>query len=81
VRSLQDAIILIEPSNSILFANQQARERLATRGDKIEGRSLKSVLGDDHPLVRLVLSTIDAGVEAHDVTLELDQGNSLLVSL
>jgi two-component system, NtrC family, sensor histidine kinase AtoS len=81
VRSLQDAIILLEPSNSILFANQQARDRLTTGGDKMEGRSLKSILGDDHPLVRLVLSAIDAGVEAHDVTLELDQGNSLLVSL
>jgi signal transduction histidine kinase len=81
VRSLQDAIMLLEPSNLILFANQQAHERLAAGGDKMEGRSLKSVLGDDHPLVRLVLSAIDAGVDAHDVTLELDQGNSLQVSL
>jgi signal transduction histidine kinase len=81
VRSLQDAILLFDPSNSILFANQQARERLLLAADKVEGRSLKSVLGDDHPLVRLVLSAIDAGVEAHDVTIELDHENSFLVSL
>lgn len=81
VRSLQDAILLLDPSNSILFANQQARERLALASDKMEGHSLKSVLGEDHPLAHLVLSAIDAGVEAHDVTIELDQENSFLVSL
>jgi len=81
VRSLQNAILLLDPSNSILFANQQARETLAPGADKMEGRSLKSVLGDDHPLARLVLSAIDAGVEAHDVTIELDRETSFLVSL
>jgi signal transduction histidine kinase len=81
VRSLRDAILLLDPSNAILFANQEAREKLPLDADKLEGRPLKSTLGDDHPLVHLVASAIDTGVEAHDVTIELNGGDSFLVSL
>ena len=81
VRSIQDAVMMLDQSGAILFANQAAREKLAPSIDKLEGRVLKSVLGDDHPLVRLAASATDAGVEAHDVAIELDGGNSFLVSL
>ena len=80
VRSIQDAVLMLDPSSAILFANQQAREKLAPAAEKMEGRTLKSVLGDDHPLVSLAASTIDAGVEAHDVPIELERGSSFLVS-
>jgi two-component system, NtrC family, sensor histidine kinase AtoS len=80
VRSIQDAVLMLDPSSAILFANQQARDNLAPAGEKMEGRTLKAVLGDDHPLVSLAASAIDAGVEAHDVPIELERGSSLLVS-
>lgn len=80
VRSIQDAVLMLDPSSAILFANQQAREKLAPAAEKMEGRTLKSVLGEEHPLVRLAASTIDSGVEAHDVPIELERGASFLVS-
>ena len=81
VRSIQDAVLLLDPSKSILFVNQQALDQLALVPDKSEGNSLSSALGPDHPLVRLVDSAMDAGIEAHDVPIELGRGKSLLVSL
>ncbi len=81
VRSIQDAVLLLDPSKSILFVNQQAHDQLGLASDKSEGNSLGSALGDDHPLVRLVDSALDAGVEAHDVLIELDRDKSLLVCL
>lgn len=81
VRSIQDGVLLLDPSNSILFANQQARDQLGLASDRMEGHSLKALLGDDHGLVALMGSAMDTGVEAHDVPVELDRGRALLVSL
>jgi len=81
VRSIQDAVLLLDPSKSILFVNQQTHEQLAVAADSLQGNSLKSALGDDHPLVRLVDSAMEDGVEAHDVAVEPDRGKPLLVSL
>jgi signal transduction histidine kinase len=80
VRSMQDAIMMLDASSSILFANPRAREVLAPGVAKIEGESLKSVLGQGHPLVVLAASTMETGVEAHDVTIEIPGGAPFLIT-
>jgi signal transduction histidine kinase len=79
VRSIQDAVVLLDANGVVLFANKEAQERLAPKNDSLEGASLASVLGPEHPLLALVQSTV-AGTEAHDVPLALPAGGTYLVS-
>lgn len=81
VRSLRDAIVMLDDAGSILFANSRARELLVEPGEKIEGESIKSILGAGHQLVALVTSTLETGAEAHDITLDLPHGISVLISV
>ena len=79
VRSIQDAVVLLDANGVVLFANKEAQERLAPKNDSLEGASLATVLGPEHPLLALVQSTV-AGTEAHDVPLALPAGGTFLVS-
>ena len=79
VRSIQDAVVLLDANGVVLFANKEAQERLAPKNDSLEGVSLASVLTPEHPLLALVQSTV-AGTEAHDVPLALPAGGTYLVS-
>ncbi|WP_423968429.1 ATP-binding protein [Candidatus Binatus sp.] len=79
VRSIQDAVVLLDANRVVLFANKEAQERLAARNEALEGLSMTSVLGPDHPLLALVESTT-TGTEAHDVPLTLPAGGTFLVS-
>ena len=79
VRSIQDAVVLLDANRVVLFANKEAQERLAPRSGPLEGASMTSVLGPDHPLLALVESTT-TGTEAHDVPLTLPAGGTFLVS-
>src|SRR5271170_801712 len=79
VRSIQDAVVLLDANGVVLFANKQAQERLAPKSGPLEGTSLVSVLDPAHPLLALVQSTV-AGTEAHDVPLALPGGGTYLVS-
>jgi signal transduction histidine kinase/HAMP domain-containing protein len=79
VRSIQDAVVLLDANGVVLFANKEAQERLAPKNDSLEGTSLASVLTPEHPLLALVQSTV-AGTEAHDVPLTLPAGGTYLVS-
>ena len=79
VRSIQDAVVLLDANRVVLFANKEAQERLAPRSGPLEGASMTSVLGPDHPLLGLVESTT-TGTEAHDVPLTLPAGGTFLVS-
>ncbi len=79
VRSIQDAVVLLDANGVVLFANKEAQERLAPKNDSLEGASLASVLDPKHPLLALVQSTV-AGTEAHDVPLTLPAGGTYLVS-
>ena len=79
VRSIQDAVVLLDANRVVLFANKEAQERLAPRNGPLEGASMTSVLGPDHPLLALVESTT-TGTEAHDVPLTLPAGGTFLVS-
>jgi signal transduction histidine kinase len=80
VRSIQDAVTLLDADGVVLFANKASRERLAPEAAQLEGARLEANLGDSHPLVTLVRSMFETGTEAHDVPIELARGNSLLVS-
>jgi signal transduction histidine kinase len=79
VRTIQDAVVLLDTGGVVLFANKEAQERLAPKNSSLEGASLASVLEPAHPLLALVQSTV-AGTEAHDVPLTLPAGGTYLVS-
>ncbi len=79
VRSIQDAVVLLDAGGVVLFANKEAQERLAPKNASLEGASLASALDGAHPLLALVQSTV-AGTEAHDVPLALPAGGTYLVS-
>lgn len=72
--------MLLDSDGAILFANKEARERLAPKEENIEGAALASILGPDHSLVSMVRSTMETGSEAHDVTIDMPDGASFLVS-
>ena len=79
VRSIQDAVVLLDANGVVLFANKVAQERLASKNGPLEGAPLASALDPEHPLLPLVQSTV-AGTEAHDVPLALPGGGTYLVS-
>jgi signal transduction histidine kinase len=70
LRSMTDAIILLDADSTILFANTEAQTRLAMSPNASEGRALPMVLGRSHPLVRMADAALGAGTEAHDVAIE-----------
>ncbi len=82
VRSIQDGEVLLDGNGLVLFANDRAQTLLAPKKEKeaIEGASLATILGNNHPVLALVESAV-AGSEAHDVPLVLPDGVKLLVSL
>jgi signal transduction histidine kinase len=71
LRSMTDAIVLIDADDIVLFANTEAQARLALGPNPCEGRPLPMVLGYSHPLVRMVEAALATGREAHDVAIEL----------
>jgi signal transduction histidine kinase/HAMP domain-containing protein len=79
VRTIQDAVVLLDANGVVLFANKEAQERLAPKNGTLEGASLAAALDPEHPLLALVQSTV-AGTEAHDVPLALPAGGTYLVS-
>lgn len=79
VRSIQDAVVLLDTNGVVLFANKEAQERLAPKSSALEGVSLASALDPGHPLLALAQSTV-TGSEAHDVPLKLPSGGTHLVS-
>lgn len=80
VRSIQDAVVLLDANGVVLFANKEAHERLASSKNlPLEGASLSSALEPGHPLLALAQSTV-AGTDAHDVPVTLPAGGTYLVS-
>lgn len=82
VRSIQDGVVLLDANGVVLFANEKAQTLLAPRKGKetLDGGSVAALLGNSHPVLALVNSTV-AGTEAHDVPVALPEGGSFLVSL
>jgi PAS domain-containing protein len=55
VRSITDALLLLDKAGNILFANEEAEGRLGLpAGGLANGKPLQQFLGADNPLVRLV---------------------------
>ncbi len=79
VRSIQDAVVLLDATGVVLFANKEAQERLAPKNGPLEGAPLASALDHGHPLLALLQSTV-TGTEAHDVPLALPAGGTYLIS-
>jgi signal transduction histidine kinase len=75
-RSITDAVLLLDSSGAVLFANEEAHGRLGlpARG-QAEGKPLRLLVGDDNPLVRMIETAHMAGTEVRDVALELSDGS------
>ncbi len=84
-RSITDAVILLDASGSVLFANSEAQARLGLpAGGMAEGKPLPLLLGRDNPLARMVETAYATGAEMRDVALELGsdgEPSRLLVSI
>lgn len=71
LRTMTDAIILVDADGSILFANAEAQARLPLGTPSGAGKLLRGTLGRAHPLIRMVEAALATGTEAHDVAIEL----------
>jgi signal transduction histidine kinase len=84
-RSITDAVLLLDGSGSVLFANAEAQGRLGLpAGGLADGKPLALLLGRDSPLARMVETAYAAGTEVRDVALDLTTGNDhnrLIVSI
>jgi signal transduction histidine kinase/HAMP domain-containing protein len=84
-RSINDAVLLLDAAGAVLFANDEANEKLGLpAGGLGEGKPLKLLLGGDHPLIRAIETATTTGIELRDAAIELTPVNSperLLVSL
>lgn len=84
-RSINDVVILLDASGAVLFANDEAHDRLGLpAGGLSQGKPLKLLLGADHPLIRAIDTATATGIELRDAALELTRGQTaerLLVSL
>jgi two-component system nitrogen regulation sensor histidine kinase GlnL len=83
VRSINDAVMLLNSSGRLIFANPEALGRLGLPEGISLGKDLGSMLGRDHPLVRLAGTALRARSDLHNVRLELNGSGSpqFLVSL
>ncbi|GEM_PF-1887811 len=72
VRSINDAVLLINSSGRVIFANSEALGRLGLPDGIALGKDLGSLLGRDHPLVRLAGTALKAGGDLHNVRLDLN---------
>lgn len=84
-RSITDAVMLLDSSGIVLFANAEAQARLALpAGGLAEGKPLQLLVGEENPLIRMIDTARAAGTEVRDIALELNDGppqNRALVSV
>ncbi len=72
LRSIRDAVLLIDGDGALLFANGEAQEILdMPSGGVNEGKPLRLLLGADHPLMQLTGPALAAGTGVRDVAFEL----------
>jgi signal transduction histidine kinase len=83
VSSINDAVLLLDSTGRILFANPEALGRLGMQDAVAMGRSIDVVLGRDHPLVRLSAPAMHAKTELHNIPMALngEEAPKFLVSL
>lgn len=80
-RATQDAVMLLDNSGTILFANQRAWDGLLPSGASLNGTALNSLLGENHPLAATVTATIASGAEVHNHILQVADDASCLVTI
>jgi two-component system sensor histidine kinase AtoS len=87
VKSLNEAVMLLDDGGAILFANDTARSLLGlTSQGVIEGLPLSSLLAPAHPLIAMAAAALEGNTEARDVAIRLPNEvngdrSSLLVSM
>ncbi|MGH7915690.1 MAG: HAMP domain-containing protein [Candidatus Binataceae bacterium] len=73
--SISDAVLVLDLNAAVLFANAEAEGRIGLpAGGIADGKPLARLLGDDHPLVRVVETARNAGQGIHDVPIEIGDG-------
>jgi PAS domain-containing protein len=78
--SIDDAVLLIGSGQVIKFANPEAQGRLGLpAGGLAEGKSLSDLLGEEHPLVRLIQNVHSTQTGVYDATVDA-AGHELVVS-
>ena len=87
VKSINDAVLLLDEHGVVLFANDTARALLDLNSQgAIEGLALSALLNRTHPLLAMAQAALAGNTEARDVAIHLGDGSearqtSLLVSL
>jgi signal transduction histidine kinase len=72
LRTIQDLVMLIDSDGTLLFANPEAQGVLGLpAGGVSEGKSLRLLLGAEHPLMQLIGPALAAGTEVRDLALEI----------
>jgi signal transduction histidine kinase len=84
-RSIDDAVLLLDAGGLIRFSNDDAQGRLGLpAGGLAQGKALAALIGESHPLVRVMRTAKAAGTELRDVAIEEGHGKDksrLLVSI
>src|SRR5579872_1126994 len=84
-RSIDDAVLLLDSDGILRFSNDDAQGRLGLpAGGLAQGKSLAALIGESHPLVRVVRTAQAAATELRDVAIEEGRGKDksrLLVSI
>ena len=84
-RSIDDAVLLLDSAGIIRFSNDDAQGRLGLpAGGLAQGKALAALIGEGHPLVRVMRTARAAGTELRDVAIEEGHGKDksrLLVSI
>jgi signal transduction histidine kinase len=84
-RSIDDAVLLLDSAGIVRFSNDDAQGRLGLpAGGLAQGKALSALIGESHPLVRVVRTARAAGTELRDVAIEEGRGrhkSRLLVSI
>jgi signal transduction histidine kinase len=84
-RSIDDAVLLLDAGGLIRFSNDDAQGRLGLpAGGLAQGKALAALIGESHPLVRVMRTAKAAGTELRDVAIEEGRGKDksrLLVSI
>jgi signal transduction histidine kinase len=78
-RSIADAVLLLDADESIRFCNEEALTRLGLPGGGLaQGKTLRVLLGENHPLVTIVSTAKTSTTEFRDVAAEVGRGQSKL---
>lgn len=83
VRSINDAVLVLDSGGRVRFANPEALGRLGLPDGMAMGKDLANLLGPSHPLVRMAGTSMSAHSEFHNIDMELNGAGSprFLVSL